>query len=166
MKRVGLLVVLVLAVAVGAFFILTPTKEPMKFSVSAVGPSATMLIYNSGDPCNNPNVTKAQKLVAIGSATTTELVAAVAGQTVSVCAFRVTVTGTSPTLLFLTGTKVSTACDTAPANLSGTLAITSGTFVNFGGEIVVAQGAASGELCLTTGGTGPSVQGMLTYVQQ
>lgn len=158
---------------VGLFFLIVATAllvGPFNTrSVFAVGPSASFLIFNSGDPCSNPNVAKAFAVVNISTATTTELVAApaVATQVTYVCGFTATVTGTSPTLLFKTGTKVSTACDTGPTSQSGTYAVTSGSFIKIdanGGTILT--GAAGGELCLTSGGTTPSIQGNLAYVTQ
>lgn len=137
------------------------------FAAAQVGPTQTVLIYPTGSLCANPNVAKSFKVVAISSATTTELVAAVAGKTVHLCSFIASVVGTNPTLLFITGTKVSTACDTAPANQSGTYAITTGALVKLDNPFSsLLTGAASGELCLTTGGTITGVQGNLTYVQQ
>lgn len=149
-----------------AALLIGPLRMPI---VHAVGPSASFVVFNSGDPCLNPNVAKSFAVVNISTATTTELVAApsVAGQVVYMCALTVTVTGTSPTLLFKTGTKVSTACDTGAASQSGTYAVTTGSFVKIdanGGALLT--GAASGELCLTSGGTTPSIQGNLVYVQQ
>lgn len=136
-------------------------------SFAQVGPTGSFVVYPTGsDPCQNPSIAKATAKVAISTATTTELVAAVAGKAVYLCAFESTVAGTSPTILFLTGTKVSTACDTSPVNLSGVFAITSGSIFPIHPTMTATQSAASGELCLTSGGTTPSIQGFFTYVQQ
>lgn len=155
-------------VLVLAFVMVTTLYQPvLQVAHAVVGPNGTFLIYNSGDPCSNPNVPKSFAVVSISTATTTELVAAVAGQVVYVCALPSTVVGTSPTILFKTGTKVSTACDTGPTSQSGTYAVTSGNFFKLdanGGTVLT--GAVGGELCLTSGGTSPSIQGNLIYVQQ
>lgn len=136
-------------------------------SFAQVGPTGSFVVYPTGsDPCQNPSIAKSVKAVAISTATTTELVAAVAGKSVYGCAFESTVVGTSPTILFLTGTKVSTACDTAPANLSGTFAVTSATLFTVHPTMTFTQSIVGGELCLTSGGTAPSIQGFFTYVQQ
>lgn len=166
MKRFSIVLQLVVATVV---LVALSALVPSRTVHAVVGPNGTMLIYNSGDPCANPNVPKSFVAVNISTATTTELVAAPSSGTaaVYVCALTGTVAGTSPTLIFKTGTKVSTACDTAPASQSGTYAPASGTFVKIdanGGTILT--GAAGGELCLTSGGTGPSIQGNLAYVQQ
>jgi hypothetical protein len=136
-------------------------------SFAQVGPTGVIIQYNSGDPCQNPNVVKSFAAVNISTATTTELVAAVAGKTIYMCSLTVSVSGTSPTFQFKTGTKVSTACDTAPTNQSGTYALTSGQLVTLAADSTTfLTGALSGELCLTSGGTTPSIQGNLTYIQQ
>lgn len=157
----GVAIALAVLLTIGSLIVSPPSV------VRAVGPSATFLLYNSGDPCSNPNVTKSFGVVNISTATTTELVAAVTGQAVYMCAFTVTVAGTAPSMLFKTGTKVSTACDTGPTSQSGTYLPPTSTFVKLdanGGTLLT--GAVSGELCVTSGGTGPSIQGNLVYVQQ
>lgn len=136
--------------------------------LAQAGPSGTYVLYPPGsDPCSNPSIAKSFAVVNIGSATTTELVATVTGKTVFMCALTATVAGTAPTLLFKTGTKVSTACDTGAANQSGTYLPPTSTLVHIdaAGNTLL-TGAVSSELCVTTGGTGPSVQGNLVYVQQ
>lgn len=122
--------------------------------------------FSSGDLCQNSNITKTTAVVNISSATTTALVPAVAGKTTYLCTFNASVVGTTPTLLFLTGTQTTTACDTAPVNLSGTIAIVSTTFVDIDNVASSFISATGGQLCVTTGGTAPSVQGVIIYVQQ
>lgn len=134
------------------------------------GPSQVVALYNtatSSDLCENPSVLKSSVAINISSATTTELVATVAGKTVSVCSFYSTVAGTAPSLIFKTGTKVSTACDTGAASLTGTFLPPTSTTFNLSGHSLLFQGASGGEICLTTTGTGsPSFQGVMTYVQK
>lgn len=138
----------------------------ISIAIAALLLIAASAFAQSADPCASAAVPKQTKAVNISTATTTELVAAATGETVYLCQFVATVAGTSPTLLFETGTKVSTACDTGAVSLSGTLAITSGTFVTLGYGSTLTAGAASGELCVTSGGTLPSVQGVISYVQR
>jgi hypothetical protein len=132
------------------------------------GPGVTVAIYTVGsDYCQNPSIAKTSVAVNISSATTTELVAASAGKKVYLCKFNASVAGTAPTIIFKTGTKVSTACDTTPTSLTGTYAITTGTVLDLSGAPgVTMQSIVSGELCLTSGGTGPSIQGVAVYVQR
>lgn len=133
-----------------------------------VGPIASVQVYSStSDLCQNPSVAKSSVAVNISTATTTELVAAVASKHVWLCKLNVTVAGTSPTIVFKTGTKVSTACDTSPTSLSGTYAITSGsTFDVSATSGTPFESISGGEMCLTSGGTTPSIQGVAVYVQR
>lgn len=120
-----------------------------------------------GDYCANANVAKLEVPVAITTATTTELVPAVAGKTTYVCGFVATVSGTNPTLTFKTGTKVSTACDTGAASLTGAITPTTAvvTAYQWDHNMTYMTSAAAGEVCLTTAGT-PAVNGFLIYVQR
>lgn len=165
MKKALALSLTVALIAVSAMFL-----QPGSFAHAAgVGPSLTALIYNSGDPCLNPNVAKSFAAVNIsGAAATNELVAAVAGKTVYMCSLQASVVGTSPTIQFETGTKVSTACDTGAVVKSGTFAIVTTSLAKFSGDggTTNLTGASGGELCLVAGGTTPSIQGTLVFVQQ
>jgi len=157
----GNVTVSVIATANPSFDALTlplPTGANTIGNVNIANPAAT------SDPCENPNVLKSSSLVNISTATTTQLVALSGTTRVYACGFSATVSGTSPTLLFLYGTGA--ACATGPVNLSGTFAITTGTLVSLGYGGMLFASAAGNALCLTTGGTTPSVQGVLTYVQQ
>jgi len=132
-----------------------------------VGPSATVIQYRSNlNPCQSVSIVKSTAVVNISATGTTALVAAVAGKKVYFCDLRATVVGTNPTFLFLTGTQTTNPCDTTPANLTGTFAPATGTFISLGIPGGVATGIASGALCVTVGGTTPSIQGVLSYVQQ
>jgi hypothetical protein len=137
-------------------------------SFAQVGPTGSTVIYPTGsDPCENPSIAKSFGVLNISTATTTELVPAVTGKTVYLCAFKSTVAGTAPSVLFKTGTKVSTACDTGATSQSGTYLPPTGTFFGLSGDgPALLTGALSGELCLTSGGTTPSIQGNFVYVQQ
>lgn len=133
----------------------------------STGPQLTVIQYNSNiNPCQSASVVKSSAVVNIGSATTAVLVPAVTGKTTYLCGFTASVVGTTPTLLFKTGTQASAACDTSTASISGTFAPTSGSMVTLNGPGTIMQTIASGQLCATAGGTTPSIQGVLTYVQQ
>lgn len=122
---------------------------------------------NNPDPCWNPFVAKTPVKVNISSATTTELVAAVASEKVYLCGGKLSMVGTTPTAQFEYGTKSSTACDTGATTLTGAFAPTSGSLLGFGetdGTQIVT--IASNELCLVSGGTGPSIQGYVLIVQK
>lgn len=120
---------------------------------------------NNQDPCESAAVKKSSVAVNISSATTTQLVALSGSTSVYVCGFAASMLGTTPaaTLEYGTGTN----CGTGTTTLTGAIAPTSGSFVllNVGGPTVV-TGASGNALCLLSGGTTPSIQGVLTYVQQ
>lgn len=131
------------------------------------GPQLSAIIYNSNaNPCQSGSVVKSSAVVNISSATTTALVTSVSGKITFVCGFYSTVVGTSPTLVFKTGTQVSAACDTSPVAITGTFAPTSGSVLNMSHGATLFQSASGGQICATTGGTGPSVQGVIVFVQQ
>lgn len=118
---------------------------------------------NGADPCMNPSVAKSSAAIDISSATTTALVAASASKVVYVCGFSVTAAGTNPTLKFEYGTGGT--CGSGTTATTGTYAPTAGTHIAYASGGMAFSGAASNEICAVTGGT-PSVQGVLTYVQQ
>lgn len=112
--------------------------------------------------CTDTGANVISVAVNVGSATTAQLVAAQGNQPIHVCSITATIAGTTPTALFIYGT--GTNCATNNGNLSGTFAPTSGTLmsVGYGGDLMVVP--PGNELCVTTGGTTPSLQGILTYV--
>lgn len=116
------------------------------------------------DVCQNPTVAKTHALVNISTATTTQLVALSGVTVVYVCNFTASVVGTTPTVLFETGT--GSACGTGTASITGTFAPTTGSVLKAEGAGVQFQGAAGGALCVVSGGTTPSIQGYVVYVQQ
>jgi hypothetical protein len=131
------------------------------------GPNQTVIQYKSNlNPCQSVSFPKSTAVISISATGTTAIIAAVTGKKIYLCDFKATITGTTPTLLFLTGTQTTTACDTAAANLSGTFAPTSGSLLSLGMPGGIATTITSGQLCATAGGTTPSVQGVLSYVQQ
>ena len=126
--------------------------------------TVTVSQLTTGDPCANPQVAKSSAVVNIsGAAGTTQLVAVSGTKATYVCNFQATVVGTTPTILFEYGTSTTCVGTTA---LTGTMAIVTTSTVNmgYGGTIITAP--ASNGLCLVAGGTTPSIQGVLTYVQQ
>jgi hypothetical protein len=132
----------------------------------AIDPSPTAAtvaanIAGSGDPCINPNVLKTSAVVNITTATTTQLVAISGTTSVYVCGFYGTqVVGTAATYTWEYG--AGSTCGTGTTALSG--AIIGGGFTppTMAGMHTIAGQA----LCVLTGGTSPSMQGTLVYVQQ
>lgn len=120
------------------------------------------------NPCNTAAV-RTSAAFNLATATTTELVALVANQTVYVCDISMTISQvatTANTIKFVYGT--GTACATGTANITGTFGIggiTAGIpiVVNTGGFKTIVSNA----LCATTtiGATG-LFSGVVSYVQQ
>jgi hypothetical protein len=103
--------------------------------------------------------------VNISTATTTQLVAGVAGTNVYVCGVQGTVVGTNPTVQFTGG---ASNCTVSIQTFTGTFAAVTGTLliVGSGGYIVFQTTITGTGVCIVSGGTTPSIQGILTYVQR
>lgn len=161
-------------IAVAAFLViitmvclLTPPSQHQMFA--QVGPSGLNLVQTAAfpsDPCQNPSVVKLSAKLNVTTATTTEIVAPVAGKSIYVCRVLASVVGTSPTVQFESGTKVSTACDTNPVTITGAVAVPTTTIISWGGAETILNDPAATELCLVSGGTTPNILGWIDYVQQ
>lgn len=152
---------LIAILACGMVFVRTSTSAP-------IGPTGAVFVLNpsnSADACLAWTTAKLSAVVNISTATTTELVAATSGKSVFLCGFTATLAGTTPSIQFKSGTRVSTPCDTAPSNLSGTFLPTAGNTLALHSSGTVFKSAVSGEICATSGGT-PSIQGVISYVVQ
>lgn len=170
-KAVTAWVVLAVALFVGAS--LVPTSwlpshpvQAQHFSSGTLNVQLASLatVY---DPCQNPLILKSSAVINISSATTTELVAAAAGKVVYLCNATLTLNGTTPSIKFEYGTKVSTACDTGATALTGTYAPTAGSMLKLSDPGTQFYTPAANELCAVTAGTStPSWQGHINYVQQ
>jgi hypothetical protein len=112
------------------------------------------------DPCQSPFAEKSSVALNDASAGETQLIAGVAGQVIYVCGFSFTLGGTTPTAQLDTGT--GTACGTGTAHLTGAF---TGGITSPGGYAEVSA-AAGASLCVNLGGTSPTMQGLLTYVQR
>lgn len=128
---------------------------------------ASTLAFASGDPCNSEDRTKSSASIAFSSNTTVILVANQQVKRIYVCAIHIVMTsGTTPTLAFTYGT--GSTCGTGTVTLTGTMALptTSGSLLVFGygGTIFFAE--KGNDLCMVTGGTSPTGNGFITYVQE
>ena len=117
---------------------------------------------STADPCQAANVVKSSAVINV--TTDAELVALTSGQTIYVCGYEMTVGGTAPTYRFIYGT--GTTCATGLTGLTGTYLPVVGADDSFGPGSTIFATIASNALCLDTGGTSPSAQGVLTYVKQ
>lgn len=129
------------------------------------GMTATAPLGGGLNPCQNSNFVISSVAVNIASATTTQLVAPLTGAKITVCGFAVSLTGTTPTMQLEYGTGGT--CGTGTVVLTGAYAPLTGSVISYGiGGSSLKSSAASAGLCLISGGTAPSIQGVLTYVQQ
>lgn len=125
------------------------------------------------DPCLNPSVAKNSTFKDITTATTTSLVALSGTTSIYVCGFLVTLTGstTADTILFEYGTGAT--CGTGTTILSPTFnsgILTSGATVvsyeNGSGSTFKPIPAGNGFCAVTTVGTAPTINVLITYIQQ
>lgn len=116
--------------------------------------------------CADPSVPKQSAVINIGAAATTVIVPSATSTDIHVCSFFGSLAGTTPSITFKFGTKVSTDCDTGATAISGVILPTSGSFLSagYGDDIMTTPKGTM--LCGTTVGTGSSFQGTLTYVQR
>ena len=124
----------------------------------------------TSDFCESPAFIKSSASIAFSSATTTAIVPAVAGKVIYPCFVTLTMSsGTNATITFKSGTHTTNDCDTGTVTYPGTMAVssTSGALYAFGGagHDVFSPTAASAQFCITTGGTSPTGNGWITYVQ-
>lgn len=145
-------------------------------TVSPIEPAPTVALANTAgqtDPCQVPTATKSSAAINVSSATTTQLVAPVAGKAVFVCGFDFTISQvvtTANTLDFITGTGGTCAGSTVTnSGLYGAGGVTAGIPIHIqsaGSGTVFAAAVASGVCAVTAIGASGSFQGILTFVQQ
>jgi hypothetical protein len=129
-------------------------------------PCLGLMLFAAGradarDLCQSPTSTP----VAISSATTSKLISGTAGQQTRICGFLLSFTGTN--FQFVQGATVSTPCDTGATNLSGAFAPATAAPIPYGGagmSIIIAK--AGQDVCVITTGSTPSLQGVLSSVQE
>jgi hypothetical protein len=120
---------------------------------------------NVVDPCASSMVAKSSAVINVTSSATTKIVDTSASTTVYVCGFSATLSGTTPTAVFTSGTHVSADCDTNPVPKSGAFTPTAGTALHYGPGSTLFKSAAGAHICVTTGATS-TLNGVMTYVQQ
>ncbi len=114
----------------------------------------------------NANIAKQSVSVGITNATS-EIAAAVTGETTYICGMTGVAAGTTPKIQVIYGTKTTTPCDTGVANLTGAMLPTSGLTMNTGVGGAITNSPVSKELCISaTGSTTAKFNGVITYIQQ
>jgi hypothetical protein len=135
------------------------------FAIRRVNP--VQASFTIPDPCQTQQRFSAP--VNISTATTTNVVSAVAGEGIYVCGELLNVSTLSATIKFEYGTTVSTACDTGATALTGVIATPaaspSSPYIAQTSGFTLFQVPAGNQLCIVTTGTTPGVQGYVTYVQ-
>ena len=137
-----------------------PTAGLISVSFS---PAQVVAQANYGDPCKNPNIVTSSAVINVSSATTTQLVALSAGKAIYVCQATAS-GGSAATALFEYGTGSS--CGTGTTALTGAMALNASQPVSLGWGGVLVTAPAGTALCLVTGGTVTTAQGLISYVQQ
>lgn len=150
------------AIATGA------VNAAMTLSTAQIEPAQTVAL-TATDPCQTSAITKQSVVINITTATTTSLVAISGNTQIFVCGFAITFgsTVTADTIQFEYGTGAT--CGTGTTVLTGafnTNGLLTGT-ISYGGSATIFKTIAAQRLCaVSTVGTGPSIQGVLTFVQQ
>jgi hypothetical protein len=137
-----------------------PTAGTITVSFS---PAKAVVAANFGDPCKNPNVATSSAVINVSSATTTQLVALAAGKSIYVCQATAS-GGSAATALFEYGTGSS--CGTGTTALTGAMALSASQPVSLGWGGLLVAAPVGNALCLVTGGTVTTAQGLISYVQQ
>jgi hypothetical protein len=165
-KQLGLVLGTLASAVLIAFALVTLIHAPQA-GAQAQATNYFITAPKGSDPCQNPSVAKQSQSVAITSATTSNIISAVAGNFVSVCSWQLTVVGTSPTIQFEYGTTTSTACDTGATALTGAMAIPTTTiFVPPSGSEIRLRTPVSQQLCLVSGGTITGIEGFVVFTSQ
>ncbi len=98
------------------------------------------------------------------TATTTQIVALVSGQTIQVCSFDISGGGTAQTVIFKSGT--GTACGTGTASVSGTYGLgINGSIARGNGEGVLFNAGSGNALCATTSAASTTTAINVTFAQ-
>lgn len=126
------------------------------------GTGSPRVTLPSNDPCQTSGVVKSSVVVNVTA--DAQLIALSGSTTIYVCGFSVSIAGTAPTFRLISGT--GSVCATGLTGRTGAYAPLTGTYMPAGGAFTMTATAAGEALCMDVEGTSPSVQGVLTYVQQ
>jgi hypothetical protein len=117
-------------------------------TVSSLDPCSSPLTYKQSQQFNNLSVA-------------TKVIANVTGTRTYICYVQASNTGTTPTMLFTSGT--GSACGTGTNNMTGVETLISATPWQW---IGLGDTGLSHDFCITPGGTSPSASGNVIFVQQ
>ena len=144
------------------FALLIGLMAPVRFPALAQTAGAAV------DPCAS-TTPKNSAPFTITTATTTSIVAVSGTTQVFVCGFVVSMTGTTTANTIVLEYGTGATCGGGTTALTGTMSsgiLTTGGTVIVYNEPLKPTPAANGVCILSTVGTGPSISGVLTFVQQ
>jgi hypothetical protein len=137
---------------------------PMAFMparASAAGPMDQVIIYPSGDPCQNPNVTKSSSVISVSTGTT-NLVPITAGKSVYICSVAATLAGTTPNFQLVTG--MTSTCSTSQVALTGVMVPAANAMMKLDYGGTVAKGSSGGAICAIMSAATTTATGVINYV--
>jgi hypothetical protein len=120
------------------------------------------------DPCQSSGVAKSSVSVSITTATTTQIVAASGTTAIYVCGYNIASNSTATTNTFQFEFGTGGTCGAGTTVLSGAMAngVNAVSFNMSGGATLMKTTASQGLCIVSTVGTGPSIAGFVTFVQQ
>lgn len=146
-----------------------PATQPVSISGTVPVSGTVTTTTPTANPCGNPAIVPNSAAISITTATTTQLVAGVAGQQVFVCGLTIAMSGTILADTFLLEYGTGSSC-TSPTTLTGAMTsgvLTAGATVIPAAPLALKPTATGASLCaVTTVGTLPSIAGVLSFVQQ
>lgn len=124
-----------------------------------------MAAHATSDPCTSGTFQKQSVAVFAGAASTTQQVALQTGLSIYVCGYQLSQIATAGTVQWVYGTGAN--CVTGTTNLTGAMGVTASQPFTYGtGGATVMKTPQSQELCITATGTGGTVSGIVTFIQQ
>ena len=139
------------------------TWDRARNGVGNTGAGVTRVVNADNDPCQTSG--RAKSSVVVNVTADAQLVALSGTTIIYVCGFNVSIAGTAPTMRLISGT--GSVCATGLTGRTGAYAPLTGSMIASGGIGGTVLATAAGEaLCMDVEGTSPSVQGVVTYVQQ
>jgi hypothetical protein len=121
-------------------------------------------VNQSADPCG-PGNTKSSAVITAPAATTTQIVAGVAGQQIYACGYNLgVVVAVAGTVQWTSGTGGTCAANTVTK--TGAIPINTAEPFSYGPGSTLFTAAPGSGVCLTLTGAGDNAAGIFTYVQQ
>ena len=139
-----------------------PTAGTLNVTFSPVLTNVLVNAVGTGDPCENPAVTKSSAVINVATAGEASLVALSAGKSIYVCGVVDGSTGTTPALTLQSGTVAG--CASGTTAMTGAMLFITSTNISLGWGGTIATVPSGGVLCALTAGN--THAGIISYVQQ